>query len=69
MKNIMYSVANSGGRLYPVSVCLQMTLAYKKDYYQIYELENISGNPLICPLSSRQAKYLKFSVDDAYISI
>lgn len=45
MRNTIYSVANPGGRLYPVSVCLQMALAYKKDYYQIYELENISGNP------------------------
>lgn len=45
MNNINYNVANTGGRLYPVSVCLQMVLDYKKDYYPIYKLENISGHP------------------------
>ncbi|KOY65420.1 hypothetical protein [Clostridium sporogenes] len=45
MNRYIYSIANSGGRLYPASVCLQMILEQKKDYYPIYKLENISGHP------------------------
>ncbi len=45
MREVIYSVANPGGRLYPVSVCLQMTLAFKGEYLQLYKVENISGHP------------------------
>lgn len=45
MREVIYSVANPGGRLYPVSVCLQMALAYKGEYLQLYKVENISGHP------------------------
>ncbi|MDR1466885.1 MAG: C39 family peptidase [Oscillospiraceae bacterium] len=45
MKNINLELANPGGRLYPVSVCLQMVLDFKGEKYQVFEVENMSGHP------------------------
>lgn len=42
---INLQLANPGGRLYPVSVCLQMILGYKGEKYRVFEVENISGHP------------------------
>ncbi len=40
-----------------------------KDSGYLPEKGKPTEETVICPLSSRQVKYLKFSADDAYISI
>lgn len=45
MRHINLELANPGGRLYPVSVCLQMALDFKGEKYQVFEVENMSGHP------------------------
>ena len=36
---------------------------------KVEKILNKSPTTVICPLSSRQVKYLKFSAGDAYISV